>query len=131
MREIITGHKAPKPAGPYSPAVRQNGFVFVSGQIPADPQTGELVTGSIEEQTARVLENISFVLEGAGLSLADIIKTTVFLKDMNTFARMNETYSRFFPHDPPARSTVEVARLPRDVGVEIEAIAVDSRATRL
>ncbi len=131
MREIITGHRAPKPAGPYSSAVRQNGFVFISGQIPADPQTGELVTGSIEEQTARVLENVSFVLEGAGLTLADIIKTTVFLKDMNNFARMNETYAKFFPHDPPARSTVEVARLPRDVGVEIEAVAVDSRAARL
>ena len=131
MREIITGHRAPKPAGPYSSAVRQNGFVFISGQIPADPQTGELVTGSIEEQTTRVLENISFVLEGAELTLADIIKTTVFLKDMNNFARMNETYGKFFPHDPPARSTIEVARLPRDVGVEIEAVAVDSRAARL
>ncbi len=131
MREIITPHKGPKPAGPYSPAVRQNGFVFISGQIPADPQTGELVTGSIEEQATRVLENVSAVLEGAGLTLADVVKTTVFLKNMDNFARMNETYAQFFPQDPPARTTVEVARLPRDVGIEIEAIAADSRATRL
>ena len=131
MREVITAHKAPKPAAPYSSAIRQNGFVFISGQIPADPQSGELVTGSIEEQTTRVLENVSAVLEGAGLTLADVVKTTVFLKNMDNFARMNETYAKFFPQDPPARSTVEVARLPRDVQVEIEAIAVDSRATRL
>jgi len=131
MREVITAHKAPRPVAPYSSAIRQNGFVFVSGQIPADPQTGELVNGSIEEQTTRVLENVSAVLEGAGLTLADVVKTTVFLKDMNNFARMNETYGKFFPTDPPARTTVEVARLPRDVGIEIEAIAVDSRATRL
>ena len=131
MREVITAHKAPRPVAPYSSAIRQNGFVFISGQIPADPQTGELVTGSIEEQATRVLENISAVLEGAGLTLADVVKTTVFLKDMDNFARMNETYGKFFPNDPPARTTVEVARLPRDVGIEIEAIAVDSRATRL
>jgi 2-iminobutanoate/2-iminopropanoate deaminase len=131
MKEIITAHNGPRPAGPYSSAVRQNGFVFISGHIPANPQTGELVTGSIEEQTTQALQNISSVLEGAGLTLADIIKTTVFLKDMNNFARMNETYAKFFPNDPPARTTVEVARLPRDVGIEIEAIAVDSRAARL
>lgn len=131
MREIITSPKAPKAAGPYSSAIRQNGFVFLSGQIPLNPVTGELVTGSIEEQTTQVLENLGSVLEGAGLSLADLVKTTVFLKDMNNFARMNETYGRFFPDHPPARSTVEVARLPRDVDVEIEGIAVDSRASRL
>ena len=131
MREIITGPKAPKAAGPYSSAIRQNGFVFLSGQIPLNPSTGELVTGTIEEQTTQVLHNLSAVLEGAGLSLADLVKTTVFLKDMNHFARMNQVYGTFFPHDPPARSTVEVARLPRDVQVEIEGIAVDSRATRL
>ena len=131
MREIITASKAPKAAGPYSTAVRQNGFVFLSGQIPLNPETGQLVTGSIEDQTARVLENLSAVLEAGGLTLADVIKTTVFLKDMNNFSRMNETYAKYFPNNPPARSTVEVARLPRDVQVEIEAIAIDSRATRL
>lgn len=131
MREIITASKAPKAAGPYSTAVRQNGFVFLSGQIPLDPATGQLVTGSIEEQTARVLDNLSLVLEGAGLSMADVIKTTVFLKNMDNFSRMNETYGKYFPQEPPARSTIEVARLPRDVQIEIEAIAVDSRATRL
>ena len=95
------------------------------------PESGQLVAGSIEEQTTRVLENVSLVLEGAGLTMADVIKTTVFLKNMGDFPRMNEVYAKYFPKDPPARSTVEVARLPRDVQVEIEAIAVDSRATRM
>ncbi len=131
MREVITPSKAPKAVGPYSTAVRQNGFVFLSGQIPLDPESGQLVNGSIEEQTARVLDNVSLVLEGAGLTMADVVKTTVFLKDMGEFPRMNEVYAKYFPKDPPARSTVEVARLPRDVQVEIEAIAVDSRATRM
>jgi 2-iminobutanoate/2-iminopropanoate deaminase len=125
MKEIITAPNAPKAGGPYSTAVRQNGMVFLSGQIPLDPQSGQLVTGSIEEQTARVLENLSAVLQAAGLSLSDVVKTTVFLKDMDNFARMNETYSKYFSTNPPARSTVEVARLPRDVQVEIEAIAMD------
>ncbi len=128
MKEIITAPKAPKAAGPYSTAVRQNGFVFLSGQIPLDPQTGQLVTGSIEEQTSRVLENLKAVLEGAGLSLNDVVKTTVFLKDMGNFTRMNETYAKYFGTNFPARSTVEVARLPRDVQVEIEAIAIDGRS---
>jgi 2-iminobutanoate/2-iminopropanoate deaminase len=131
MREVITASKAPKAVGPYSTAVRQNGFVFLSGQIPLDPGSGQIVEGSIDEQTTRVLENVSHVLEGAGLTMADVIKTTVFLKDMGDFPRMNEIYAKYFPKDPPARSTVEVSRLPRDVRVEIEAIAVDSRATRL
>lgn len=124
MKEIITPEK-PKPGGPYSPAVKSNGFVFLSGQIPADPQTGELVTGSIHDQVVRVIENLKLVLEAAGLSLSDVVKTTVFLKDMNDFARMNETYGRLFGLNPPARTTVEVARLPRDVHIEIEAIAID------
>lgn len=128
MKEIIASPNAPKAAGPYSTAVRQNGFVFLSGQIPLDPKTGELVTGSIEEQTARVLENLRAVLEAAGLSFGDVVKTTVFLKDMGNFSRMNETYGKYFSSNPPARSTVEVARLPRDVQVEIEAIAVDGRS---
>jgi 2-iminobutanoate/2-iminopropanoate deaminase len=129
MKEIITPPKGPKPAGPYSPGVRENGLVFLSGQIPLDPQTGQLVTGSIEDQTARVVENLKSVLEAAGLSLSDVVKTTVFLKDMNNFARMNEAYGKFFNPNPPARTTVEVARLPRDVQIEIEAIAMDKRKT--
>lgn len=131
MREVITASKAPKAVGPYSTAVRQNGFVFLSGQIPLDPDSGELITGSIEEQTTRVLDNVSLVLDGAGLTMTDVIKTTVFLKNIGDFPRMNEIYAKYFPKDPPARSTVEVARLPRDVQVEIEVIAVDSRATRM
>ena len=127
MKEIITSPRAPKAAGPYSTAVRQNGFVFLSGQIPLNPETGQLVTGSIEEQTARVIENLQAVLEAASLTLSDVVKTTVFLKDMGHFARMNETYGKYFGPNPPARSTVEVARLPRDVQVEIEAIAIDSK----
>lgn len=126
MKEIITSPNAPQAAGPYSTAVRQNGFIFLSGQIPLDPKTMQLVTGSIEEQTTRVIENLKAVLETAGLSLNDVVKTTVFLKDMNNFSRMNETYAKFFADKPPARSTIEVARLPRDVQVEIEAIAFDS-----
>ena len=124
MKEIITPEK-PKAGGPYSPAVKVNGFVFLSGQIPADPQTGALVTGSIHEQATRVIENLKLVLEAAGLTLGDVVKTTVFLKDMNNFAKMNETYGQLFGPNPPARTTVEVARLPRDVGIEIEAIAID------
>ncbi len=128
MKEIISAANAPKAAGPYSTAVRQNGLVFLSGQIPLDPTTGQLETGSIEAQTERVLENLKAVLEAAGLSFNDVVKTTVFLKDMGNFARMNETYGKYFSANPPARSTVEVARLPRDVQVEIEAIAMDSRS---
>ena len=128
MKEIISAPNAPKAAGPYSPAVRQNGFVFLSGQIPLDPQTGQLVTGPIEAQAARVIENLQAVLAAAGLSLNDVVKTTVFLKNMDDFSRMNEAYGKFFPTNPPARTTVEVARLPRDVHIEIEAIAIDPRA---
>lgn len=127
MKEKITVPNGPPPAGPYSVGLRQNGFVFLSGQIPLNPKTRELVTGSIEEQTAQVLENLKSVLEAAGLSLDHVMKTTVFLKDMNNFARMNEAYGKFFGDTPPARTTVEVARLPRDVQIEIEAIAMEPR----
>ncbi len=125
MKETITPEK-PKPAGPYSPAVRANGFVFLSGQIPLNPDTNELVTGSIEEQTSRVLENLKLVLEASGLSLNDVVKTTVFLKNMGDFGRMNQAYGSIFGSNPPARTTIEVARLPRDVHIEIEAIALDT-----
>lgn len=129
MKEVINNApNAPKAAGPYSPAVRHNGLVFLSGQIPLDPSTNQLVTGSIEAQTARVIENLQAVLAGAGLTLADVVKTTVFLKNMDDFSRMNEAYGKFFGPTPPARTTVEVARLPRDVHIEIECIAIDSRA---
>lgn len=125
MKEIITTQNAPKAAGPYSQAVRLNGMVFLSGQIPLDPQTGELATGTIQAQTERVLENLKAVLQAAGLTFENVVKTTVFLKNMSDFAQMNETYAKYFPANPPARSTVEVARLPRDVQVEIDAIAID------
>ena len=125
MKESIFPKDGPKPVAPYSPGVRANGLIFLSGQIPADPKTGELVTGDIQAQCARVLENLKIVLEAAGLTLDDLVKTTVFLKDMNNFAKMNEEYGKFFPGNPPARTTVEVARLPRDVQIEIEAIALD------
>ncbi len=127
MKKIISSDKAPQAIGPYSQAVRMNGFVFVSGQIPFDRQTGELVGGSIQAQTARVLENVKAVLEAAGMSLDDVVKTTVFLKNIGDFAQMNEAYGKYFGSNPPARSTVEVARLPRDVQVEIDAIAVDQK----
>ena len=125
MKEKITPPDGPKAAGPYSPGLRVNGFVFLSGQIPADPQTGEVVNGSIKETTSRVLENLKLVLEAAGMSLHDVVRTTVYLQDMNDFAAMNETYGQFFDDQPPARTTIQVARLPRDVRIEIDAIAVD------
>jgi 2-iminobutanoate/2-iminopropanoate deaminase len=103
--------------------VLANGFAFLSGQIPLDPATGHLVEGGIEEQTARVLDNLKAVLEACGSSLDRVVKTTVYLKDMGEFARMNEVYARYFPVNPPARATVEAARLPRDVRVEIDCIA--------
>lgn len=123
MRNVIATDKAPKAIGPYAQAVRWNGWLFVSGQIPLDPATGTLVGGDIASQTERVLENVKAILEAAGSSLRLILKTTVFLKDMSEFPQMNEVYARYFPSDAPARSTVEVARLPRDVRIEIDAIA--------
>jgi 2-iminobutanoate/2-iminopropanoate deaminase len=124
MKEIIEAAGAPKAIGPYSQAVRWNGIVFASGQIPLDPVSGQLVDGGVAEQTERVLENLKAVLEAAGSSLGAVLKTTVFLKDMGEFAAMNQVYGKYFPERPPARATVEAARLPRDVRVEIEAIAV-------
>ena len=112
--------------GPYSQAVRTNGLVFASGQIPTDPQTGQFVSGGIQEQTEQVLRNLAAVLEAAGSGLDRVVKTTVFLLDMQEFAAMNEVYARFFKEEPPARATVQAARLPRDARVEIEAIALSS-----
>lgn len=125
MKEKIVTEKGPKPAGPYSPGVRVNGFVFLSGQISADPHTGELVNDSIEAATDRALENLSLVLAGAGMTLEHVVKTTVFLRDMNDFSAMNAAYGKRFGDTPPARTTIQVARLPRDARIEIEAIALD------
>lgn len=126
MRRPIKTENAPAAIGPYSQAIKANGFVFVSGQIPIDPHTGEFVAGGITEQTARVLKNLTAVLEAAGSSLEQVVKTTVFLADMKEFSSMNEVYKDFFPSPPPARSTVAAAGLPRDARVEIEAVALVS-----
>jgi 2-iminobutanoate/2-iminopropanoate deaminase len=124
MRQVIVTNDGPKAIGPYSQAIKANGFVFLSGQIPLDPATQELIGGDVAAQTERVLQNISGILTAAGSSLEQVVKTTVFLKSMNDFAAMNEVYARHFTADPPARSTVEVARLPKDVLVEIDVIAL-------
>lgn len=123
MRETVLTDKSPKPIGPYSQAIRANGFLYVSGQVALDPKTGELVGADVGQQTQRTLENIRGILEAAGSNLHHVVKTTVFLKDMNDFAAMNEAYAKYFPSAPPARSTVQVARLPKDALVEIEVIA--------
>lgn len=124
MRQVISTGSAPKAIGPYSQAIRAAGLLFLSGQVALDPATGTLIEDDIAKQTERVLENLKAVLTAAGSSLERVVKTTVFLKDMNDFAAMNETYSRYFPHDPPARSTVEAARLPKDARLEIDLIAL-------
>ncbi len=123
MRDIVQTDRGPKPIGPYSQAVRANGFLYVSGQVALDPKTGELTGADIQQQTQRTLENLKGILEAAGSNLHHVVKTTVFLKDMNDFAVMNEVYAKFFTLAPPARSTVQVARLPKDALVEIEVIA--------
>jgi 2-iminobutanoate/2-iminopropanoate deaminase len=124
MREIVSTDHGPKAIGPYSQAVKANGFVFISGQVALNPATGQLVEGGIAEQTERVLENLRGIVEASGSSMHKAVKVSVFLKDMNEFAAMNEVYARFFPSAPPARSTVEVARLPKDVRIEIDLIAL-------
>lgn len=123
-KEIIKTENAPGAIGPYSQAVKTGGFVFVSGQIPIDPATGAFVSENVAEQTEQVLKNLKAVLEAAGSSLSAVVKTTVFVADMNDFAAMNEVYARYFTENPPARATVEAARLPKDARVEIECIAV-------
>ena len=124
VRQIVQTGEAPRAIGPYSQAVVAGGFVFAAGQIPLDPRTGEFVAGGIAEQTEQVLRNLTKVLEAAGAGLDRVVKTTVYLADMNDFAAMNEVYGRYFPENPPARSTVEAARLPRDARVEIDVIAL-------
>ena len=124
MKQVIATDRGPKAIGPYSQAIKANGFVFVSGQIPLDPQTQQVVAGDIARQTERVMENLKGIVEAAGASLERVVKTTVYLKDLGDFAAMNEVYGRYFTANPPARATVEVARLPKDVRVEIELIAL-------
>jgi 2-iminobutanoate/2-iminopropanoate deaminase len=124
MREVIATKDGPAAIGPYSQAIKANGFVFVSGQIPLDPVTNTLVSGDVAFQTERVLKNLSGILNAAGSSLEKVVRATVFLKNMSDFAAMNEVYGKHFHTSPPARSTVEVARLPKDVLVEIDVIAL-------
>ncbi len=125
QKQVIATNDAPKAIGPYSQAIRANGFIFVSGQTPIDPATQQLISGTVGEQTERVLRNIEAILKQAGSSMAKIVRCGVFLKDMNDFAAMNEVYATFFPTDPPARSTIQAARLPKDCQVEIDAIALE------
>jgi 2-iminobutanoate/2-iminopropanoate deaminase len=123
MKNPVNTERGPKPIGPYSQAIKANGFVYLSGQVALDPKTGEMVGSDIRQQTERVFENIKGILEASGANLHHVVKTTVFLKDMNDFSAMNEVYARYFTSAPPARSTVQVSRLPKDALVEIEVIA--------
>ena len=124
MKQTVQTEQAPKAIGPYSQAIKANGFVFASGQIPIIPETGEFVAGGITEQTEQVIKNLSQVLEAAGSGLDRVVKTTVFLADMEEFVAMNEVYGKYFSDEPPARATVAAASLPRGARVEIEAIAL-------
>lgn len=124
MKKAIHTDRAPKAIGPYSQAIVANGFIFVSGQIPLDPVKGEIVGTTIEEQATQVLKNIQAILEAAGSSMAKVVKATVYLADLNDFSRMNTVYAQFFPEPFPARAAFQVARLPRDVKIEIEVIAL-------
>ena len=123
-KKVIKTDKAPAPVGPYSQGIIAGNFIFVSGQVPLDPKTGKMVEGTVSQQTEQVLKNMQAILEAAGAGLKDVVKCTVFLKDMNTFSEMNQKFAEFFKDNPPARAAIEAARLPRDVGVEIEAIAI-------
>jgi 2-iminobutanoate/2-iminopropanoate deaminase len=125
MREIISTKNAPQAIGPYSQAIKANGLIFTSGQIAIDPSTQQVVAGDVAAQTEQVLRNVAEILKAAGSGLEKVVRTTVFLKDMNDFAAMNQVYGRHFSSAPPARSTVEVARLPKDVLVEIDTIALE------
>jgi 2-iminobutanoate/2-iminopropanoate deaminase len=123
-KKVIQTAMAPKAIGPYSQAIQAGGFLFLSGQIPLDPKTGELVKGDIRQQTRQVLENIKGVLDSEKLVMKDVVKVTIFLKNIGSFNQVNEVYATYFPSSPPARSTVEVAKLPKDAEIEIEAIAL-------
>jgi 2-iminobutanoate/2-iminopropanoate deaminase len=123
MKNVVTTDRGPKPIGPYSQAIKANGFVYVSGQVALDPKTGEMMAGDIAQQTERALENLKAIVEASGTQLNHVVKTTVYLKNMDDFPAMNEVYGRFFTLSPPARSTVQAVRLPKDALVEIDAIA--------
>lgn len=123
MKKVVASNQAPQAIGPYSQAIISNGFAFLSGQIPLDPATGQVVAGGITEQTVRVMENLKAVLEECGTSLDHVVKTTVYLTDLGEFGAFNAAYAKYFPGEPPARATVQVAALPRDVKVEIECVA--------
>ena len=123
-KRVIQTEKGPKAIGPYSQAIEAGDLLFLSGQIPIDPKTGELIMGDIRKQTQQVLENIKGILDSQGIRMEDVVKVTIFLKDMGNFSQVNEVYATYFPSSPPARSTVEVAKLPRDVDIEIEATAL-------
>ena|ERR1044071_6173349 len=123
-RKDILSSSAPQPIGPYSQAILANGFIFVSGQVAFDPATGNLISGGIQQQTEQVMKNLTSILQAAGSGWDKVVKTTVYLKDMSEFTQMNEIYGKFCKSPPPARSTVEVARLPRDVSVEIDVVAL-------
>jgi 2-iminobutanoate/2-iminopropanoate deaminase len=124
MKEVISTDKGPRAIGPYSQAIKAGSFIFTAGQIALDPATAQIVEGDVARQTVRVLDNLKGIVEAAGSSLARVVRATVYLKDMNDFAAMNDVYARYFPENPPARSTVEASRLPRDVRVEIDLIAL-------
>lgn len=124
MKEAIVPENGARPVGPYSPGVRANGWVFVSGQVPMDPETGEILRGDIESQTHRVMKNLAAVLEAAGSSLARVVKTTVYLRDLSHFEAMNRVYGSYFDDTPPARSTIQAAQLPKQVDIEIDVIAL-------
>ena len=129
-KRVIQTEKGPKAIGPYSQAIQAGDLLFLSGQIPIDPKTGELIMGDIRKQTQQVLENIKGILESQRIGMEDVVKVTIFLKDMRNFSQVNEVYATYFPSSPPARSTVEVAKLPRDVDIEIEAIALTHDANK-
>ena len=126
MKKVINTNNAPAPIGPYSQAVAANGFLFVSGQIPSNPSTGEIVSGDIKAEATQVMENIKAILTEAGLSFTNVVKTSIFLTDMGNFAQVNEVYDTYFTDQFPARETVQVAALPKNVNVEISVIAINS-----
>ena len=124
-KKQVKSDEAPSPIGPYSQAVKAGNLLFISGQIPMNPSTGEIIKGSIEDETHRVMKNLSAILKEAGLNFQHVVKTSIFVKDLNNFVRINEVYGEYFNEDPPARETVEVSRLPKDVNIEISCIAID------
>ncbi len=125
MKKIIQTDKAPAPIGPYSQAVKHHGTLYVSGQIALDPETGDLITHEIEEETHRVMRNLAAILEAAGMGFENVVKCSIFVSDMGNFQRINEVYGQYFTENPPARETVEVSRLPKAVNVEISCIAIE------